>query len=476
MPNHRCFSPPVALAVAISPTLLAFGRLDAAPDFSTPTHYGTAPGPLVVAISDLNGDASPDLAVISRSGDLTLRFNDGAGGFPNFSVHSGLWGAEAIDIAAGDLDADGDADLAVALLEIDGTIAILRNHGDGTFDPPSFHHASSFAKGVTIARLNADALADVAMMSNAFKATVFLNDGSNGFTLGGHYGAGYVSTVIRTADLDGDSDLDIVFVNSGIRNVTVLKNAGDGTFLPHVWYDTGDYPNDVVLADLDEDGDVDLATPNVYEGNISLLRNQGDGTFLTSEDLPGVAGPTGIAAGDFELDGRLDLVVASGSGDDVAVLSNTGSGFGAPARRNVGSQPTDVAVADLNGDQRPDLVTVNWEGEDVTVLLNTTVVGVREGVPGGGSIGLAAPFPNPTRGAVSTAIVLASDARVRLDVHDVHGRVRHTLIDRPLTAGTHPVRWEGIDSRRQPLPPGLYFLRLSVDGMAARSRCFVLIR
>ena len=56
------------------------------------------------------------------------------------------------------------------------------------------------------------------MVSNSFKATVFLNGGNGSYAVDGHYGEGYVSNAIQCADLDDDCDLDIAYANAGIRN------------------------------------------------------------------------------------------------------------------------------------------------------------------------------------------------------------------------------------------------------------------
>jgi len=47
-----------------------------------------------------------------------------------------------------------------------------------------------------------------------------------------------------------------------------------------------------------------------------------------------------------------------------------------------------------------------------------------------------------------------------LTIHDIRGRQVGLLADGHYAAGTHTVTWDGTDSARQELQPGVYFIRL----------------
>jgi hypothetical protein len=82
---------------------------------------------------------------------------------------------------------------------------------------------------------------------------------------------------------------------------------------------------------------------------------------------------------------------------------------------------------------------------------------------------LGAPGPNPARGPVTLPFTLARAQRVRLEVHDIAGRLVWRLADGAWPAGRHRVRWDGYDAEGHPSPSGLYVVRLvREDGVSRR--------
>jgi YVTN family beta-propeller protein len=84
-------------------------------------------------------------------------------------------------------------------------------------------------------------------------------------------------------------------------------------------------------------------------------------------------------------------------------------------------------------------------------------------------IGLRAVRPNPFR--VSTAIdfALARPGVVEVAVYDVLGRRTRDLVARgPMAAGAHSATWSGDTDGGRPAAPGVYFVRLEIDGRAWR--------
>ena len=128
-------------------------------------------------------------------------------------------------------------------------------------------------------------------------------------------------------------------------------------------------------------------------------------------------------------------------------------------------------VAGLN-----DIVFANFRTlQDTTLNLvmtyNTSGVGDR---PSGPAIGLSAPYPNPARAGVHTAITSTSSAELELSAWDLAGR-RIATIHRGPVLGRRDVVWDGRDANGASVPPGVYLLRLS-NGRETQSRRVAVMR
>jgi hypothetical protein len=79
-------------------------------------------------------------------------------------------------------------------------------------------------------------------------------------------------------------------------------------------------------------------------------------------------------------------------------------------------------------------------------------------------LALAAPQPNPSRGATTLHFSLPRDGRTQLVLLDLAGRRTRVLIDAALAAGAHEVEWDGRDASGTLAAPGLYWARLECEG------------
>src|SRR5262245_54007983 len=209
MTAHRSTRAAAVAVLALAP--LGSARGEAA--FDNAVFYGAGVAPEAVAIGDLDGDQDNDLAVVDRGGHLQILFNNGNGTFQAPVTYSNLWSgfSYTLDVRMGDLDRDGDIDLAVAFTTVYGSVSIVLNNGNGTFAPPVNYDSCYSTQGITVGDFNGDLHRDVAGMNNCFQASILLNDGSANLHKKGDYGDGYVPGGIDSADLDGDGDRDIVY-------------------------------------------------------------------------------------------------------------------------------------------------------------------------------------------------------------------------------------------------------------------------
>jgi hypothetical protein len=78
--------------------------------------------------------------------------------------------------------------------------------------------------------------------------------------------------------LDGDGDLDLVFVAEAGPWVIALRNDGSGSFSPMGIFPSGvetQFAGSVTLVDLDSDGRADAIVPAANTFRIATLRSNG---------------------------------------------------------------------------------------------------------------------------------------------------------------------------------------------------------
>jgi hypothetical protein len=112
----------------------------------------------------------------------------------------------------------------------------------------------------------------------------------------------------------------------------------------------------------------------------------------------------------------------------------------------------------------PNFRTLNDTTMSLVLTYSTAGVG---GTPVA-ALELSAPWPNPSRDAVSTAITSSTPANIELSAWDLAGRRVASVFSGQLL-GRRTVTWDARDSRGVPVAPGVYLLRLS-DGLMTSTR------
>jgi hypothetical protein len=338
-----------------------------------------------VAVADFDRDGDTDLAITHElSPEINLYMNDGKGAFAGprgINEESGI--ADLVnDIAAADIDGDGDMDLVYAsengLFQVSGdedTFAFNLNQGDGTFSPPTLVPVLDGTSRVAVADLNNDGWLDVAAghldvyssVAQPDHISVVLNQGAAQFDPYQSYPTGAGLREVYAADVTGDGYADLLAATlSG--ELTLLTNQRDGTFASgHLTLAPG--LRMLAAGDLDGDGALDLAALNTGADTVELLLNDSSGAFSAGQVITSTAELSGLALADFNRDGDLDLVVSNYDRGSVSIYLGDGwAHFAAGTEYQTGGYPHHPFIADINSDAAPDIGVVSHKG--ALMLLN----------------------------------------------------------------------------------------------------------
>jgi len=328
-----------------------------------------------IALGDIDGDGDLDLATTDPGEDLALVLrNAGDGTFSDVAAYPVFLEPEGIVFV--DLDSDLDLDFVTVNKGGDGTVSVYMNPGNGNYAPqPEEPVKQAGLAPIAIASGQLDFKAsDDVMTANHAGANVSMlrskDDGKFHYEVNTGTGAAKPSGV-ALGDIDGDGSLDCVVPMLGSNGLlAVLFNNDNAIFPTKDLYSPGLEPWGVDVGDLDGDDDMDVVTTN-GNGNLVVFLNRGDGQLDPPLQFPAVSQPRDVALVD--LDADLDLDAAVVGGDQLAVLLNDGAAeFTNVLTLVSGAGADEVTAGDLNDDQAMDLVVANHAEGSVSVFLSTT--------------------------------------------------------------------------------------------------------
>lgn len=317
-------------------------------------------GPPVEA-SDRDGDGAPDLVIPGEEAFLELR-NDGAGAFFGPRAHA-LGGTEPEVSVAGDLDGDGDLDVAVPM-RFSGAISVLLGDGAGGLGPPTLWPSLSGPLALALGDLDQDGDLDVLAPEHGLYA-LGANDGAGGFPSWTTYALSAVQSTrsVTTADLNGDGLIDAGRVSDDYLILSWGDGAGSFSSTTEIELGLFLYAQSLAFADLDGDGDLDAVAGGTGKGGpnesgLAILEGDGLGGFTLQPPLTYTGGHAfDLEAADVDADGDQDLVSLSYGTDELIVhLADGVGGFDAPQAVATVKEPFLMDAADLDGDGVVDLV------------------------------------------------------------------------------------------------------------------------
>ncbi|MBN1424619.1 VCBS repeat-containing protein [Candidatus Fermentibacteria bacterium] len=296
-----------------------------------------------------------------------------------------------------DFDANGWLDLVITHgLDVIASPDAVYFNTDGilSFTPGWISEASLPSANVFLGDLDNDGDPDLAVSSLGITSqglppvphTIYFNNGGlppnpdwvslpgNAFSCAG-------------GDVDGDGDIDIAFGQGDFATnhfqKTVLYLNENGDFGQSPTWETADllHSAEVAFADVDRDGDLDLALGGRNSFGLAIFFND-QGILETTPSWQTSAVITGrqMAFGDVNGDGFLDLAVAGGAQSFFLFRNINGTLETTPSWSAVaGGEPSAVAWADVDGDGDLDLAAGGWYPpmgifENVNGTLSSTFV------------------------------------------------------------------------------------------------------
>jgi hypothetical protein len=305
--------------------------------FSEKVIAGEIIAPSHVQAIDFDNDGDTDLVAgvlgmlfpnNDKIGSVVILENDGRHNFTKHVVVEKI--ARVSDVRAGDLDKDGDMDLAVAQFGYDdGETRWIENLGNWSFRS---HILQSLSGPINVELVDIDKDNDldiISLVSQEWEELYcFINNGSGDFQakrLWGSSNQDYGSSGISICDADKDGDEDILYTNGDAfdyippqgrpwHGVQWLENKGNLVFEFHrLCSFTG--ATNIRPADIDRDGDVDffaVSAFNLWDKPDSYsfiwLENSGNMQYIRHEIAKDPTHLLTCEPGDFNNDGLIDVV------------------------------------------------------------------------------------------------------------------------------------------------------------------------
>jgi hypothetical protein len=295
---------------------------------------GTGPWPVVAG--DFNGDGNADFAVANYYSDtLAVFLGRGDGSFDSGTTFP-TGGSHPRCLAIGDFNGDKISDLAVGYFvghARESSVGVLLGSGDGRFALPMTHadeHAHS--TDLAVGDFNGDGKADLAVTYLGAGALLFgRGDGSfsshEGFDSGSVTGA---AVAVGDFNADGYADLAVAGSNNTVGIILDPghdpRDPGPTTVFPITVFPTGGtLPEDLAVGDFNQDSKPDLVVVN-HDGEERVLLN----TFVNT------SGPDPVP---LKSPHNIDFWVGQGAFGAGQLVYATGNALNGDGRLNVGGNP-----------------------------------------------------------------------------------------------------------------------------------------
>ena len=239
---------------------------------STPIQH-----PLSLSSADIDEDGDLDIVCATQdagTGMVLLR-NDGNLNFTSNQLSSQSYSSTWSAIT--DLDQDNDLDILGNNFMATGGLLWYEQTAPLTFTEHLVPYP--WAHGGAIGDIDGDGDFDLAGAACGSSISWFENDGSNVFTKHTLTGSLNCPVSVEIADIDNDGQNDIVGEAWGSNKISCWRNAGNHSFILHGICDTLINPSGLCVADMNHDSLPDVIAGS-YSRKLDWFENDGQGTGI----------------------------------------------------------------------------------------------------------------------------------------------------------------------------------------------------
>jgi hypothetical protein len=290
--------------------------------FSGTTNLSTGSNhlPISVSIGDFNGDTRQDLAIVigfTNTNDILIWMGDGMGGF--IAMPSVVVNTNPTSVTIGDLDGDGDQDLAV-VNRINSNVSIHLGDNTGNFGTATHFSVGDQPTSFAIADFDGDGDQDFATANNsANTVSIRLGNGSGNFTGSTNVTVGQIPVWVAIGDFNGDGIHDFATANYGAASVSIRLGGEAEINLQGNSVSIADGDNTPGLADHTDFGPVVISTPHA---RVFTIQNLGNSPLSISSITS-----TGANSAEFVVSGAPSTVAAAGSATFTVTYTPTAIGL-----------------------------------------------------------------------------------------------------------------------------------------------------
>ena len=343
-------------------------------------------------LHDIDGDGDLD-AIVSASVNDRIIWFENLDGLGNFGPERMVWNFEG-SIYLSDIDSDGDVDILSSYTYQNKIVWLKNLNGLGQFGSPTIIDVNAGeVSSLKTADLDGDGDQDILLASYSNDKLIWYENLDGNGTFGPQR---IISTLMNdptsvfAADIDNDGDLDVVSTANMSDLVAWQENLdGNGNFGPlQVIGVNVNGANGLNVADIDNDGDNDIFFASRDDNFIAYYENlNGEGTFAPAKIISSnVDLPTGIKITDIDHDGYLDVMCIASKSAKLSWYKNV-DGNGNFGNQNVIYEDIDnvenIFAADLDGDGDLDLISAS---HNITIFGNS-IIAWFENLDGHGNFG-----------------------------------------------------------------------------------------